>query len=369
MKPPPLRHCLAAFFMLLSLSGFAQPAHRSPEVSTDGHITFRVLAPKAQAVAVKGLRGLPPQPMTRDAQGLWSVTVGPLAPDLYSYTFDVDGATFTDPLNRRLKEWIAQESLVEVPGSEPQLISLRAVPHGAVHRHLIPSQVRGGAVAFQVYTPPGFDPKATCPVVYLLHGFGDEENAWLSPGRANFIADNLIAQKKIGPVVIVMTNGHPVSLPGPAPRRTDYGRDNHDAMEQEVLTVVLPFVEANYSVRRDAEGRAIVGLSMGGGHSLGLGLNHLDKFGWIGGFSSAIVTDGLDTHFAPLLAAVDKKAGLPKLLWIGCGQDDFLLERNKTFIAWLGQKQVPHEWHLTAGGHEWPVWRDYLGQFLQRIFR
>ena len=370
MKSPLLRLCLAfALSLLLTSLGLAQPAHRSPEVAPDGRVTFRVLAPQAQAVAVKGLRGLPPQPMTKDAGGLWSVTVGPLAPDLYSYTLDVDGATFTDPMNRRLKEWITQESLVEVPGPVPLLISQQAVPHGTVHRHLVPSSVRGGDVAFHVYTPPGFDPKVSYPVVYLLHGFGDEENAWLVAGRANFIADNLIAQKKIGPAIIVMTNGHPVPRPDPAARSADYGQDNHNAMEQELLTIVLPFVEANYPVRREADGRAIVGLSMGGAHALGIGLNHLDKFGWIGGFSSGITTDGLDARFAPLLSTMEKKTPRPKLVWIACGKDDFLLERNETFIAWLDQKQVPHEWHLTAGGHEWPVWRDYLTQFLQRIFR
>ena len=370
MTTPLPRRCLAlVVFPLFASLGFAQPAHRSPEVAPDGRVTFRVLAPKARAVAVKGLRGLPPQSMTKDVGGLWSVTVGPLAPDLYSYTLDVDGATFTDPMNRRLKEWITQESLVEVPGPVPLLISQQAVPHGIVHRHLVASSVRRGDVAFQVYTPPGLDPKATYPVVYLLHGFGDEENAWLAAGRANFIADNLLAQRKIGPAVIVMTNGHPVPRPDPGSRSADYGQDNHNAMEQELLTVVLPFVEANYPVRRDADGRAIVGLSMGGGQALGIGLNHLDKFAWIGGFSSGVTTDALDVRFAPLLSAMERKASMPTLVWIACGKDDFLLDRNQTFIAWLGQKQVPHEWHLTAGGHEWPVWRGYLAQFMQRIFR
>lgn len=370
MTTPLPRHCLALIlFLLLAGFGFGQPApFISPEVAADGKVTFRVLAPKAQAVAVKGLRGRPPQLMTKDANGVWSATVGPLAPDLYSYAFDVDGASFTDPLNRRLKEWLVPQSLVEVPGPEPLLISRQDVPHGIVHRHLIPSGPRGGDVAFQVYTPPGYDPKAAYPVVYLLHGFGDDEAAWIGVGRAHFIADNLLAKKQIGPVVIVMTNGHPVPLVGPR-RPDDYGQRNDAAMEQEMLTVVMPFVEANYPVRRDAAGRAIVGLSMGGGHSLGIGLSHPDKFGWIGGFSSAVPEEGRDARFATLLAAVEKKSGLPKLLWIGCGQEDFLLKRNEEFIGWLEKKQVPHEWHLTGGAHEWPVWRDYLAEFLQKIFR
>lgn len=366
-----ITHCLGFILTLASTFAplaLAQPAHRSPEVAPDGQVTFRVLAPKAQAVAVKGLRGLPPQAMTKDGQGVWSVTVGPLPPDLYSYTFDVDGATFTDPLNRRMKEWIAEESLVEVPGNPPLLLSRQDVPHGVIHRHVVPSTERAGEVAFQVYTPPGFDPKGSYPVLYLLHGFGDEETAWVAVGRANFIADNLVAQQKIGPALIVMTNGHPVPIPG-QPRPGDYGRMNHEAMERELLTVVLPFVEANYPARRDAASRAIVGLSMGGGHALGIGLNHPERFGWVGGFSSGVDAAGNDTRFAPLLAAMAKPAPRPALVWIACGKDDFLLERNHAFIAWLKEKQVPHEWHLTAGGHEWPVWRDYLAQFLQRIFR
>lgn len=366
----PLRSALAAIVavVLSAVAAPGQPAVTSPEVLPDGRVTFRVLAPQAQAVAMKGLRGLPPQAMTKSGDGVWEVTVGPLAPDLYSYTFDVDGATFTDPRNRRLKEWLNQESLVEVPGRVDPPIGRQDVPHGGVHRHLVPSAVRGGDVAFQVYTPPGLDPAKTYPVLYLLHGYGDEETAWLAVGRAHFIADNLLAQGKVGPAVIVMTNGHPVPLPG-YNRVPDYGRRNHEAMERELLTVVRPFVEANYPVRRDAAGRAIVGLSMGGGHALGIGLNHPELFGWVGGFSSGVDAAGNDEQFAALLAARAAGGPRPALVWIACGKDDFLIERNRAFVAWLQERKIDHEWHLTEGAHEWPVWRDYLAQFLQRIFR
>jgi enterochelin esterase family protein len=349
------------FFYLLANLAFAQPAYVSPEVLPDGRVTFRLKAPKAQAVAVKGLRHLPPQPMTKDEKGLWSVTAGPLPPDLYSYVFDVDGATFTDPANRRMKEWLAEESLVEVPGNPPLALALQAIPHGTIHRHVFASHVRGGEVAVQVYTPPGYAAKAatTYPVVYLLHGFGDEETAWLAVGRANNIADSLIAQKRMGPALIVMTNG----------RAPDYGLTNLAAMERELLHDILPFIEANYPVRRTAADRAIVGLSMGGGQSLGIGLAHPDLFGWVGAFSSGIPEDDPDKRYGSLLVAVQKKSGAPRLIWIGVGKEDFLLEMNKNFHGWLETKQVPHEWHLTDGGHEWPVWRGYLEEFLQKIFR
>ncbi len=337
------------WFLRLSLMSLlanlvlGQPAYRSPEVLPDGRVAFRLLAPKAQAVAVKGLRHLPSQPMTRDAKGLWSATVGPLAPDLYSYTFDVDGATFTDPVNRRMKEWLAEESLVEVPGNPPLLISLQAVPHGTVRRHVFTSRARAGEVAVEVYTPPGYDAKAatTYPVLYLLHGFGDEETAWLTVGRANFMADNLLAQGRVVPAIIVMTNGHPVPIPGP--RSPDYGPANSTAMEQELLHDVMPFIEANYPVRRAAADRAIAGLSMGGGQSLGIGLGHPDLFGWVGGFSSGVPTEELDRRFAALLSAGQAKAGAPRLVWLGVGREDFLLAQNKTFHAWLEEKHVPHE--------------------------
>jgi enterochelin esterase family protein len=308
--------------------------------------------------------------MSQDGQGIWSVTVGPLKPDLYSYLFEVDGARFTDPLNRRMKEWLSEESLVEVPGTPALPLSWQAIPHGALHRHFLASHARAGEVAVQVYTPPGFDPKAatTYPVVYLLHGFGDEETAWVAVGRANFIADSLIARGRMVPAIIVMTNGHPVPIPV-GNRSPNYGADNSAAMEQELFRDILPFVEANYPARRDSDARAIVGLSMGGGQSLGIGLGHPVLFGWVGGFSSGLPADGFDRQFADLLAAEKKPGAAPHLIWIGVGQDDFLLKPNQKFHEWLLEKQVAHEWHLTEGGHEWPVWRGYLEEFLQKTFR
>jgi enterochelin esterase family protein len=368
----------AASLALLANLAWAQPAIRSPEVLPDGRVTFRLLAPKALAVAVKGLRHLQPQLMTKDAEGVWSVTVGPLTPDLYSYTFDVDGATFTDPINRRVKEWLSNESLVEVPGKPPLLISQQAVPHGILHRYILPSGLRHGPVPVVVYTPPGFDVRAPkiYPVVFLLHGYGDEENAWVDAGRANFIADNLIAQGRMVPAIIIMTNGHPEPLP-PDPRIPDYGAQNEVTMVNELMLFILPFVQANFPVTREADGRAIAGLSMGGGQALSLGLMRPDVFGWVGGFSSSVPKGDWPNLFRTLLGLANpdpnvRFAGepkLPRLIWIGVGKDDSLLERNQKFHAWLESRHVPHEWHVTDGGHEWPVWRGYLAEFLERIFR
>jgi enterochelin esterase family protein len=346
----------------------ADPDIQSPQVLPDGRITFRVFAPKARAVEVKGLRHLPAQPMAKDGDGVWSVTVGPLVPDVYSYMFDVDGATFTDPHNRRTKEWLSNESMVEVTGTPAPAWAWQNVPHGVIRRHVIPSVARGGSVAFQVYTPPGFERHEgrQYPVLYLLHGFGDEETAWATVGRANVIADNLIAAHRAVPLIIVMTNGHPVPIT--TPRASDYGTRNNEAMAREVLNTIIPFIESSYPVRRDASVRAIAGLSMGGGQSLEIGLGHPEFFGWVGGFSSGAPSGDLDGRFATLLAAQARKSGVPRLIWIGVGRDDALLERNSKFEAWLGARQVPHEWHVTDGGHEWPVWRGYLTEFLPKLF-
>ncbi|HVU18523.1 MAG TPA: alpha/beta hydrolase-fold protein [Candidatus Didemnitutus sp.] len=364
-----LRLFFSLFASLTAASLFAaDPDIRSPEVSADGHITFRVFAPNAHAVAVKGLRHLSAQPMTRETNGVWSVTVGPLGPDLYSYTFEVDGATFTDPHNRRTKEWLSNESLVEVVGPVPPLWSVQSVGHGIVRRHVINSRTRGGPVAIQVYTPPGYQRRdgRQYPVLYLLHGFGDEETAWDTVGRANVIADNLIASHRIVPAIIVMTNGHPVPIP--PERGPDYSTQNNEAMETELLTEIMPFIEANYAARPDPSLRAIAGLSMGGGQSLAIGLGHPELFGWVGGFSSGVPGGHLDVRFAKLLAANAGKTGVPRLIWIGVGREDSLLERNTKFEAWLQSKQIPHEWHVTDGGHEWPVWRGYLIDLLPRLF-
>ena len=371
MRSLPRSVCLYfSFLVFLSSFAVAQPAYTSPEVSSDGRVTFRLLAPNAHAVAVKGLRGIEPQSMSKGGDGVWSVTIGPIPPDLYTYTFDVDGAAFTDPMNRRLQEWISQQSQLEVPGKEPSLICRQNVPHGVVHRHILPSKIRGGEVAMQVYTPPDYDPKAgrTYPVLYLLHGTGDEEGAWIANGRANYVADNLLAQKLMIEAIIVMPNGHPVPYPdltSPA----DYRQRNFAAMDREMLTVVIPYVVSHYSVQADAKGRAVAGLSMGGYHALGLGLGHPEQFGWVGSFSAGLSAADFSRDYAAGVRAVADRTSFPQLVWIGCGDRDGGLDRNKALITWLEQNKLPNEWHLTPGGHEWPLWRDYLGRYLQKIFR
>lgn len=370
----PTRFRLLAFSLVILLlapvlSSAADPTVISPEVQPDRRVTLRLLAPDARHVALQGL-SKEPQAMTKDADGIWSITVGPLEPEFYSYTFSIDGATVTDPRNRDIKKWIRSESAFEVPGNPPILAATQPVPHGVVHRHTFDSKTRKRPNAFLVYTPPGFDPRATTtyPVVYLLHGFGDDETAWHETGRANTIADNLLARDRTVPAIIVMTNGHPVPIPV-GERSPSYSEDNLAAMQQEFLTEVMPLVESTYPIRREPASRAIVGLSMGGGHSLNIGLRHLDTFGWIGGFSAGAPTKGLDARFPDLLSAAKTKSGAPQLLWIAIGEDDFLLKQNQTFTAWLKDREIPHTYQLTDGAHTWFVWRRYLAEFLPLLFR
>jgi len=339
----------------------------SPEVNADGRVTFRLFAPNARAVTVNGIRHLPDQEMTRDDKGVWSATVGPLGADVYSYTFSIDGAIVTDPHDRDIKKYFQSESLFEVPGKPPILAAMQAVPHGVVHHEFYASKVRGGEAGVEVYTPPGYDPRGATlyPVVYLLHGFGDREEAWVDSGHANWIADNLIAQARIEPAIIVMPYGHPVEVMD-RDKIKDYGEKNDAAMEKDLIGNIIPLVERDYRADPRAKRRAIVGLSMGGGQSLRIGLVHPELFGWVGAFSAG----GPEKDFDKTFAAIAKDPSLrPSLLWIGVGKEDHLLKRNAALHDWLVQKGIVHTWVVSEGGHEWPVWRAYLPQFLELIFR
>ncbi|HEY1764972.1 MAG TPA: alpha/beta hydrolase-fold protein [Opitutaceae bacterium] len=362
---------VAALAVACAVGSLAQaqekPPVLSPEIHADGTVTFRMLAPKAQAVVVQGLRHMKDQPMTKGENGLWSVTVGPFEPDIYSYTFSIDGATVTDPHNRDIKKYFSSESLFEVPGHPPILAEAQPVPHGIIHHQVYPSKVRGGDAGMWIYTPPAYDPRSDTlyPVVYLLHGYGDREEAWIDAGHANTIVDNLIAQGKIAPIIVVMPYGHPV----PVDQRAafdNYAEKNTAAMQKDLLGDIIPLIERDYRADPSPEKRAIVGLSMGGGQSLTIGLGNPDKFRWVGGFSSASPEMDLETTFATI---IKDPAARPHLLWIGVGKDDFLLKRNEAFHAWLEKEGIAHSWNVSDGAHEWPVWRAYLPQFLELIFR
>lgn len=349
----------------LALALAQQGQVTSPEVHADRTVTFRLRAPKATEVLLNGeWKGGGKLAMTKDEQGLWSLSVGPLEPDFYGYSFSIDGLAVTDPANSVLKPMRSpRTSVVHVPGDPPRLHDHQDVPHGTVRLHDYASKALGRIRPLRVYTPPGYDkdPAATFPVLYLFHGSGDNEATWTSFGRAHEIADNLLAQGKAKAMIIVMTDGHAVVGGGPEMR----GK-NVEFFGKDLLEDVMPFVEANYRTKNDPENRAIVGLSMGGGQSLTVGLNHLEKFAWVGGFSSAISNP--ETTIATALADPAATNAKLRLLWIACGKDDGLAKNATGLSEVLKAKDIKHECKITEGNHSWPVWRRYLGEFLPLIF-
>ncbi|MEN6428186.1 MAG: alpha/beta hydrolase-fold protein [Phycisphaerales bacterium] len=351
--------------LVFEMSAFAQQRvpTQSPEVAADGRVTFRLRAPKAAEVVVAGQWGGEPVAMTKGEGDVWSVTVDPIAPGVWEYSFRVDGLQMIDPGNPAIKPMREpRTSILHIPGHPPLLHDFQDVPHGVVHSHSYFSKSLGRLRELAVYTPPGYDRQADArfPTLYLQHGSGDNQATWVLHGKAHWILDNLIAQGKARPMVVVMMDGHAGDRSAPGPQ------GNTGAFERDLLQDVMPFVEGNYRVKTDAANRCIAGLSMGGGQSLTIGLNHLDRFAWVAGFSASAPSR------EAVAAALDNPAGTNeklKLLWIACGKDDFLLKRNEDFISLLKEKGIEHEWRLTEGNHSWPVWRIYLGELMPKLFQ
>jgi enterochelin esterase family protein len=351
----------------------------SPEISTDRHVTFRVLAPKAEAVRLSAgdipnnNRGAE---MTKGTNGVWEVVLGPIERGAYRYNFNIDGVSVIDPRNPATSEsnnntW----SLAYVPGSE--VSDTKDVPHGAVAKVPYYSKVLNRFRRMHVYTPPGYEAgQGQFPVFYLLHGAGDSDDSWTSVGRAGFILDNLIATKKAKPMIVVMPAGH--TRASGFPRSTG---TNVDEFLQEFLTDIMPHVEKNYRIRADREHRAIAGLSMGGAQTLNIGVPNLEKFSYLGVFSSGVFgITGNRTGNAPatsgpsweernkdVLDDAKLKAGL-KLVWFGTGKDDFLIETSRATVDMLKKHGFDVVFKETSGAHTWLVWRDYLSQFAPQLF-
>ncbi len=351
------------------------PPIHSTVVHPDHTVTFHYRNATAGKVelAVDGMAK--PIPMEKDAAGVWSATTQPLAPEIYGYHFVADDTRQLDPANPRVtRNLVAISNLIEVPGEAAQPWDLTNVPHGGLSIHLYTSNVVQGLPDNQseyfVYTPPGYDAKAKkpYPVLYLLHGWSDDAAGWTVVGRANLILDNLLAQGKIKPMVVVMPLGY-----GTMSFVRDHGVWNQSAtidqntslFSKALLTEVMPQVESAYNVSRKREDRAIVGLSMGGLQSLTTGLANTDKFAWVGGFSSAVHALSFD---GPLATLDPKKADL-RLLWIACGTEDGLIEPNRKFIAFLKSKDMPVTQIETPGMHTWMVWRDNLIHFAPLLFQ
>jgi enterochelin esterase-like enzyme len=376
------RILLASFLLLLSGgTGWTQPPPApatqpvavisSPEVHADDSVTFRFRDPNAHEVVLT-LEGAKPAPMQKDDEGVWSLTTGPLAPDFYGYSFVADSVSLIDPSNPLMKpNLLHTQSQVHVPGPASLPWEVGDVPHGLVHHHLYKSGVVGDQRDFYVYTPPGYDPgaKQRYPVLYLLHGFSDDASGWTAVGRANVILDNLIAQGNAKAMIIVMPLGYgapEIVVQGPGAFATELRKKNYDRFTHALFTEVMPQVEAAYRVSKDRNSRAIAGLSMGGTESLLTGLNNLDKFAWIGAFSSGGITEEFDAEFPGLDAKANEKL---RVLWIACGTDDGLIALNRKVRAWLDSKGVHNTGIETPGGHAWMVWRRNFADFSGLLFR
>jgi enterochelin esterase family protein len=346
--------------------GFAPPIV-SPEVHPDRTVTFRVRASNATNVTVSGEWPGGAKAMTNDGRGNWSATIGPLEPDLYGYSFSINGFQTLDPANSAVKPMRSpRTSILEVPGTPPRIHEFNPdVPHGTVREHWYQSKSLNTRRSLHVYTPPGYDKsRKDYPVLYLFHGAGDNDATWTALGRAQVILDNLLAQKKVVPMIVVMTDGHASVWP-PSTNAADRARGNK-AFENDLIGDVMPFVESNYRTINKRESRAIIGLSMGGGQSLTVGLNHLDRFAWLGAMSAAVPDERAVSTALGNANDTNKKL---KLFWIAIGKDDFLLKRNQDFDQLLASKGIKHTFKITEGNHSWPVWRRYLADFAPQIFK
>jgi enterochelin esterase-like enzyme len=353
----------------LSFTGQTPAPIVSPEVQPDRHVTFRFRAPNAVRVEVAIEGQSSSTTLQKDDQGIWSATAGPLQPDIYGYSFVADGTSLIDPSNPLMKpNLLSTQSAVHIPGpSLPWEVS--DVPHGEIHHHFFRSKIADDDRDFYVYTPPGYDPRAKqdYPVLYLLHGYSDAANAWSVIGQANVILDNLIAQGKAKPMVVVMPLGYgdlEVIRHGSS---SWSGKRNLSRFTDVLFAEVIPQVEGSYRVKPERESRAIAGLSMGGAESLLTGLNHLDKFAWVGAFSSGeLETYDFSEEFPGLDANANKQL---KLLWIACGTDDRLIKMSRSFKSWLKGKGIQFTDIETQGGHTWLVWRRNLAALAPLLFR
>jgi enterochelin esterase-like enzyme len=341
----------------------------SPEVHADHTVTFRVRAPKANEVTLYG-DWMPvgrSEPMVKGSDGVWSIHTAPLEPNGHLYWFNLDGLAIADPINPVIKlRQRTSASLVEIPADKPAPWELRDVPHGSVETEWQKSAVLGRTERMVVYLPPGYEKSAArYPVLYLVHGSGDVPESWTNAGHANFILDNLIAEGKAKPMIVVMPAGH--ALPFNAPRNGPVS--NNDLFERYLVQEVIPLAEAKYRIAAGSRNRALAGLSMGGGHTIYTGFSHPELFGALGIFSPGLPRD-FDSKFQSILADPKDLNAKTKLIWIACGDSDTTVhyERVKAWADSLKEHGIHETFHTYSGAHTWPVWRMSLADFVPLIF-
>jgi enterochelin esterase-like enzyme len=350
----------------------------SPEVHTDRTVTLRFRAPEATRVDLTGEinLGKGAQRMIKGEDGIWTITVGPLPAEIWSYNFRVQGVDVPDPSNPSIKPvppGFPISSFVEVPDDSPAFYDSRPVSHGDVRIVTYESKAVGVTRFLWIYTPPGYDEsKKRYPVLYLLHGNGEAQNGWVMNGRANIILDNLIANKKARPMVVVMPQGHALQAAGVAPlvRLSGETEIYSERFPRDLLGDVIPLVERRFRVIADADHRAIAGLSMGGGQALMIGLGHPDLFHYVLGYSAAISRQFVagEAGSQDLAANAAKADPNLRLLWLSCGKQDFLYQANRQFADELKAKGVKLTYRETEGAHVWSVWRNNLNESAPLLF-
>ena len=397
------------FFAVLCLTGVAAQAQQnlnwgqgpqvaSPDVHADNSVTFNLIAPEAQKVQITG-DFLPPKKveyggntyempgvadLVKNDKGVWTLTTGPLQPELYTYNMLVDGVKIIDPLNvYNIRDINNLFSVLLIGGNQrADLYKVNKVAHGTVSKIWYESPTAGLTRRLTVYTPAGYETSGKeYPVLYLLHGIGGDENAWSELGRAAQIMDNLIAQGKAEPMLVVMTNGN-ISQEA-CPGETSEGfrvptmmlPKTMEGSFETAFPDVVKFVEKTYRVKKDKAHRAIAGLSMGGCHSLFISINYPDLFDYVGLFSAAVDRqqnnqEGYPNIYADRNQKIDRLFSKhPKLFWIGIGKTDFLIQSNNDLRAYLDSKNHKYTYLETEGGHIWRNWRIYLTEFTPLLFK
>jgi len=383
---------VAAFFVLVNFNAIAQQALRggaqiiSPEIKEDHTVTFRFQAPDAKEVKITGdwmpAQGWVPgsEAMTKGDKGIWTYTSATLPSDLFSYSFIVDGLKTTDPNNVYLIRDVASVfNVFIVGGGKGDLYQVNKVPHGSVTRRWYDSPGNGIARRVTIYTPSGYETsKEKYPVLYLLHGMGGDEEAWIALGRASQILDNLIAQGKAKPMIVVMTNGNVAQEAAPGESSLGYYKptmqlpNTMDGKFEETFPDVIKFIESNYRVKADKADRAITGLSMGGYHSLHISRYYPNMFDYVGLFSAAILPDVKAT--SKVYANLDQTLNAQmkngyKLYWIGIGKADFLYKNVTEYRVKLDGMGMKYTYRESEGGHTWTNWRVYLSEFVPLLFK
>ncbi|MDD2645715.1 MAG: alpha/beta hydrolase-fold protein [Bacteroides sp.] len=368
---------------------------KSPEVNENNSVTFRFYAPNAETVQLTGdflprikkevpgfgtheLPGV--VDLIKNEDGVWSYTSSVLADELYSYSFIVDGLTALDPNNVFLvRDVRSLTNLFLIDGPQSKLYRVNNVAHGSVIKQWYYSDRLQLNRRLTVYTPPGYNQSNyDYPVLYLLHGMGGDEEAWMTLGRASQILDNLIAEGKAEPMLVVMPNGNVSQEAAPGESSLGFSQPNTNlpktmegSMEESFLDIVT-FIENNYRVKKEKKSRAIAGLSMGGFHSLHISKEYPDMFNYVGLFSAAIFPrEGANS---PVYSNIEEKLKVqfdsnPSVYWIAIGKTDFLYEANKNYRSYLDEKKYSYTYYESEGGHTWRNWRIYLSKFIPMLFK